>query len=69
MNLCRNELRHLGRAADADCLQSRETPAAAWELAQRWAAPDELACITGSFFIAAEMRGLATAAAVAERPA
>jgi hypothetical protein len=47
----------------------RETPAAAWALAQRWAAPDELACITGSFFIAAEMRGLATAAAVAERPA
>ena len=69
MNLCRDELRQLGRGADAEHLQSRETPSAAWELAQRWAAPEELVCITGSFFIAAEMRGLATAAAVAERPA
>ena len=69
MNLCRDELRQLGRAADGEHLASRDTPAAAWGLARKWAAPDELVCITGSFFIAAEMRGLATAAAVAERPA
>ncbi len=33
-------------------------PRAAWELANRLASPTDLICITGSFFIAAEIRGL-----------
>ena len=32
------------------------TPAEAWELIHRGATPDDLICITGSFFIAAEIR-------------
>jgi dihydrofolate synthase/folylpolyglutamate synthase len=31
-------------------------PAAAWEAARRWARPEDLVCVTGSLFIAAEMR-------------
>jgi dihydrofolate synthase / folylpolyglutamate synthase len=34
----------------------RATPAEAWDLAARTAGPDDLICVTGSFFIAAEMR-------------
>src|SRR6185369_8427576 len=33
-------------------------PAAAWKLAQRFAEPNDLICVTGSFFIAAEVREL-----------
>jgi dihydrofolate synthase/folylpolyglutamate synthase len=40
-------------------------PAAAWKLARRLAAPDDLICITGSFFIAAEVRDLILDAAQA----
>jgi dihydrofolate synthase/folylpolyglutamate synthase len=32
--------------------------AAAWQLARRCAGPEDLICVTGSFFIAAEMRDL-----------
>ncbi len=32
------------------------TPPAAWEALSREATPNDLICITGSFFIAAEMR-------------
>ena len=35
-----------------------ETPAEAWQLAQRIATPRDLICVTGSFFIAAELREL-----------
>jgi len=35
-----------------------ETPARAWEQARRAAAPDDLICATGSFFLAAEVRAL-----------
>ena len=38
-----------------------ETPAAAWQLAQRWAGPDDLIAITGSFFLVAELRDLVLA--------
>ncbi|MGE5194686.1 MAG: bifunctional folylpolyglutamate synthase/dihydrofolate synthase [Deltaproteobacteria bacterium] len=44
-------------------------PAAAWKLARRLANPEDLICVTGSFFIAAELRELiidAVAAAPAE---
>ncbi|HLQ46833.1 MAG TPA: cyanophycin synthetase, partial [Planctomycetaceae bacterium] len=34
------------------------TPAEAWQLARRIAAPSDLICVTGSFFIAAELREL-----------
>ena len=37
-------------------LQIAPEPASAWELAQRGAGPDDLICITGSFFLAAELR-------------
>ena len=32
------------------------TPAEAWDAVHRLAGPDDLVCITGSFFLAAEMR-------------
>ena len=32
------------------------TPAEAWDAVQRLAKPDDLICVTGSFFLAAEMR-------------
>ncbi len=35
-----------------------ETPTEAWQLAQRIAAPQDLICITGSFFIATDLRAL-----------
>lgn len=34
------------------------TPTEAWQLARRITTPDDLICVTGSFFIAAEMRDL-----------
>jgi dihydrofolate synthase / folylpolyglutamate synthase len=37
-------------------LHSAADPASAWKLACRFAGPDDLICITGSFFIAAELR-------------
>ena len=33
-------------------------PSTAWKLARRLAGPDDLVCVTGSFFIAAEIREL-----------
>jgi dihydrofolate synthase / folylpolyglutamate synthase len=33
-----------------------QTPAEAWDVVRRSAHADDLICITGSFFIAAEMR-------------
>jgi dihydrofolate synthase / folylpolyglutamate synthase len=33
-----------------------DTPAAAWDTARRTISPDDVLCITGSFFLAAEMR-------------
>ena len=42
--------------------------AAAWELARSEAAPDDLICVTGSFFIAAETRAIMALPADRERP-
>ncbi len=61
--ICRQELERLGRGADGVHVDERADPVEAWELARRTTAPDELVCITGSFFIAAELRSLATVAA------
>jgi dihydrofolate synthase / folylpolyglutamate synthase len=60
---CREELSRLGRPADGAHLQSRQLATDAWSLARQGATPDKLICITGSFFIAAELRALAVASA------
>lgn len=39
-------------------LHTAATPADAWRLAQRLSQPDDLVCVTGSFFISAELREL-----------
>ena len=39
-------------------LQIAPEPVSAWELAQRGTGPDDLICITGSFFLAPELRSL-----------
>lgn len=41
------------RAAD---MEFAPTPTAAWSAVHRLAKPDDLICITGSFFLASEMR-------------
>jgi dihydrofolate synthase / folylpolyglutamate synthase len=45
---------HEARATSA--IQTAQTPADAWGAIHRLARPDDLICITGSFFLAAEMR-------------
>ena len=39
-------------------------PKSAWEAMRLWATPDDLVCVTGSFFIAAEMRSEMTKAEI-----
>jgi dihydrofolate synthase/folylpolyglutamate synthase len=63
---CREEKQRLGQPADASHVASCAMPSDALRLAQEWTKPDQLLCITGSFFIAAELRGLATAAVAAD---
>ena len=46
----------------------RDDPGAAWQLACEWAGADNLICVTGSFFIAAEIRELALSTALPEPP-
>ena len=53
-----DQLRELIQSiSDSPCHVS-ELPAQAWDLARRIASPEDLICITGSFFIAAELREL-----------
>jgi dihydrofolate synthase/folylpolyglutamate synthase len=59
---CREQLTRLGRPAGDEHLQSRKLASDAWAFARQNAAPDQLICITGSFFIAAELRALVAAA-------
>lgn len=49
-------------------LHLAEDPAGAWQLAQRLAGVDDLICIAGSFFLAAELRPLLPVEAGAETP-
>jgi dihydrofolate synthase / folylpolyglutamate synthase len=60
---CRAEKQRLGQPADGSRLASTPMPGDAWRMAIEWTRPDQLLCITGSFFIAAELRQLAKAAA------
>lgn len=62
---CREEKERLGLPADDQHVIACRLPQDAWRLALEWTKRDQLLCITGSFFIAAELRGLATAAAEA----
>ena len=59
---CREELARQGRSSDHRFLRSDPFPAGAWRVSRQWAAPGDLICITGSFFIAAELRAIAAAA-------
>ena len=69
---CPTAIRHLAQEVAAqlgteqfqpDGLQACETPTEAWELARRMAGAEDLICIAGSFFIAAEMKQLSQTAA------
>ena len=51
-------LHRLVRSISTDPVHPAADPAAAWKLAGRLSTPDALVCITGSFFLAAEMREL-----------
>ncbi|MCX7423489.1 MAG: bifunctional folylpolyglutamate synthase/dihydrofolate synthase [Planctomycetia bacterium] len=53
-----DHLRHLMQTSGDFPCHIVETPADAWQLAQRIATPRDLICVTGSFFIAAEIREL-----------
>jgi dihydrofolate synthase/folylpolyglutamate synthase len=59
---CREELARLGRPLDDEHVAACPAPGDGWRQAQRWTAPDDLLCITGSFFIAAELLPQATSA-------
>ena len=54
--LIRNELADLDPPASGCTIHEQSQPVAAWQLAQQLAGSDQLVCITGSFFIAAELR-------------
>ena len=47
-----------GRPQHVPVLHTAATPEAAWQLARQAAGPDDLVCIAGSFFLAAELRPL-----------
>ncbi len=55
------ELLSFMRSISNRVAHTTETPASAWQLAQRWAGPDDLIAITGSFFLVAELRDLVLA--------
>ena len=56
-------LAELLRMADGPPATLYPAPAAAWAAARDMAGPDDLICVTGSVFLAGEMRPLLTAAA------
>jgi dihydrofolate synthase / folylpolyglutamate synthase len=74
LTCCQNNPRHvpvesLSRLARQLGDQPRHVasdPAAAWKLARRFAGAEDLICVTGSFFIAAELRELILDAAQSE---
>ncbi|NOY30618.1 MAG: bifunctional folylpolyglutamate synthase/dihydrofolate synthase [Planctomycetes bacterium] len=54
--MVREELGRLGPAETGDRVYERDLPIDAWQLVQELATSEQLICITGSFFIVAELR-------------
>ena len=53
------ELRNIALSLNsANKVETAPEPQAAWQLARKQAGPNDLICITGSFFLAAELRSL-----------
>ena len=50
-----DDLRQMAEELTGRHWKAFDRPAAAWDAAKRWATADDLVCITGSFFLAAEM--------------
>lgn len=50
------ELQRIVRGISGRAVHAVDDPQQAWRMARRWAQPDDLICIAGSIFIAAEMR-------------
>ena len=55
-NLPAGELAQLSHAMSSRLVHVTNNSAAAWKLARRLAGPEDLICVTGSFFLAAELR-------------
>ena len=54
------ELQQMGGEYGATHVEMASRPQQAWKIAERLAGPQDLICITGSFFLAAEMSELIT---------
>jgi dihydrofolate synthase/folylpolyglutamate synthase len=63
-----DELVEIVRSLTAIPAERASSPAEAWALAQQGAGPDDLICVSGSFFLAAEFRELLTAAPPSSPP-
>jgi dihydrofolate synthase/folylpolyglutamate synthase len=61
--IVREELSRLARAEIENCVFERDMPTDAWQLVEHLATPEQLICVTGSFFIVAELRKNLIAAA------
>ena len=59
--IAEEELGNIARELGHPAVDVVSTPTEAWQLAEEAAQPDDLICVTGSFFIAAEVRPLVTA--------
>ena len=58
----RKEFERLGFSDSDSKVYERELPADAWQLAKQLATAEHLICVTGSFFIVAELRAQLTSA-------
>lgn len=61
------QLQAIARELGGEDCSVYDNPEEAWKASRRLAQPDDLVCITGSFFLAAEMRSLAMAQPLAHR--
>ncbi len=62
------ELLEIARSISGGTVEGASSPAEAWALAQQGACPDDLICVSGSFFLAAEFRELLTSASTPSPP-
>jgi dihydrofolate synthase / folylpolyglutamate synthase len=62
LRIAQDERRKNSRSGDSPTLHLTARPTDAWRLAKLIAQPDDLLCITGSFFLAAELRPVIEAA-------